>query len=119
MGCLGLIKTFIGLDKMVIGGDKMVEQLALIIDRMAIGFVGLSLKPEIPTLNPMGSFFVGALGFYTAYMLTRAPTQRLHDCKGCLRTHVCLLSRLCGRLHKNIARRFFQLELRNAKSIIV
>ena len=77
-GCLGLIKTFIGLDKTAIGGDKMVygqhngeivyglpwlhktsiglikrpiAQLALIIDRRAIGFVGLGLKPETPTLN--------------------------------------------------------------------
>ena len=75
-GCLGLIKTFIGLDKTAIGGaikwstsgeivyalpwlhktsigliKRPIAQLALIIDRMAIGFVGLSLKPETPTLN--------------------------------------------------------------------
>ena len=40
-----LHKTSIGLIK------RPIAQLALIIDRMAIGFVGLSLKPETPTLN--------------------------------------------------------------------
>ena len=41
-----LHKTSIGLIK------RPIAQLALIIDRMAIGFVGLSLKPETP--NPEG-----------------------------------------------------------------
>ena len=69
MGCLGLIKTFIGLDKTAIGGDKMVYGqhngaikwstsdeivygLLGFIKRPLAGFVGLSLKPETPTLNP-------------------------------------------------------------------
>ena len=51
-------------------------------------------------------FLVDARGLYTAHMPTRAPMQRLRDCKGCLRAHVCLLSRLRGRLRQKIARRF-------------